>query len=113
MKNLFLLAACLLFFVAANAQTSPTSHNQGTAKQGTSKQSTSKTTKAAPKDCCKMSGGMMLVVKNGFTTTMSQDLMLKNGTLIHPDGSILTKAGKRFNLKEGYYVDMKGKMAKF
>jgi hypothetical protein len=55
-----------------------------------------------------MQDGMMLVTKDGFTTTMSADIMLANGTVIKSDGSVLTKAGKRFTLKNGQTIDMKG-----
>lgn len=103
MKFITAITAMLFFFFGVSAQTAQTST---TTKKTTA--TTKTTTKAPLKNYCKMQDGMMLVTKDGFTTTMSADIMLANGTVIKSDGSVLTKAGKRFTLKNGQTIDMKG-----
>ena len=67
---------------------------------------------ASMKDCVMMHDGKMMVMKNGKMTDMTEDITLKNGTMIMKDGSVMMKDGTNKVLKEGEAVDMEGKIGK-
>ncbi len=56
--------------------------------------------------CAKMRDGRMVVIFEG--KEISGDVFLRNGTTVKPDGTIITKDGVRFHLKEGQCIDQNG-----
>ncbi len=64
------------------------------------------------KDCVMMEDGKMMVMKNGESMAMDQDMTMKNGTTVMKDGSVKMKDGKTTMLKDGDCVYMDGKMSK-
>jgi len=64
------------------------------------------------KDCVMMKDGKMMVCKAGKTMEMSEDMTMKNGTVVMKDGSVKMKDGKMMKMKEGEVMYMDGKMSK-
>jgi hypothetical protein len=62
------------------------------------------------KKCFVMENGKVMAVKHGKEMTLTQNMMLKNGATIMPDGTVKMKDGTMSMLKEGQYVDVDGKM---
>ncbi len=62
------------------------------------------------KDCVVMENGNMMVMKNGETTPMSQDMTMTNGTVVMTNGSVKMKDGKTMQLKNDECVYMDGHM---
>lgn len=58
--------------------------------------------------CAKMKDGKLVVMHEGKPIT--NDVFLKNGTTIKPDGTIITKEGVRTVLKEETCIDADGKV---
>jgi hypothetical protein len=56
--------------------------------------------------CARMRDGKMVVLFEGKEIT--GDVFLKNGSTIKPDGTVITKDGVRFTLKEGQCIDQNG-----
>jgi hypothetical protein len=56
--------------------------------------------------CAQMRDGKMIVLFDG--KEISGDIFLKNGSTIKPDGTVITKDGVRFSLKEGQCIDQNG-----
>jgi hypothetical protein len=56
--------------------------------------------------CARMRDGKMVVLFEG--KEISGDVFLKNGSTIKPDGTVITKDGVRFSLKEGQCIDQNG-----
>jgi hypothetical protein len=56
--------------------------------------------------CAQMRDGKMIVLFDGKEIT--GDAFLKNGSTIKPDGTVITKDGVRFTLKEGQCIDLNG-----
>ncbi|HLP51403.1 MAG TPA: DUF6799 domain-containing protein [Chitinophagales bacterium] len=107
MKSLFVALTALFFFVNAQAQTT----NTKTQTKTTKTQTTGKAKGHVNKDYFKMSeAGMMMAVKGGVTTTMSVDVMLKNGIVIKSDGNVIMKDGKKIKLAAGQSIDARGKI---
>ncbi|HLP21329.1 MAG TPA: DUF6799 domain-containing protein [Chitinophagales bacterium] len=104
MKSLFVALTALFFFVNAQAQTTNT-----TTTTTTKTKTTTKAKSSTPKDYFKMSeAGIMMAVKGGITTTMSVDVMLKNGIVIKSDGNVIMKDGRKVKLAAGQTIDAKG-----
>ena len=59
--------------------------------------------------CAKMRDGKMVVLFEG--KEIGTDVFLKNGTTVKPDGTIITKDGVRFSLKEGQCIDQNGSIS--
>ena len=57
-----------------------------------------------------MKEGKMMVMKNGQTMALTQDMILANGTTIMANGTVKMKDGTTTTLKEGDYVKMDGTM---
>lgn len=55
-----------------------------------------------------MQGGQMILVDNDKVGRMKKDMTMKNGTLVKTDGTVKTKDGRSFQLKEGNRVYMNG-----
>jgi hypothetical protein len=67
------------------------------------------------KDCYLMKDGKMMMMKHGDTTMMKmmdKSVMLNNGATVMMDGTVKMADGTTKMLKEGWYVDMDGKMGK-
>jgi X-X-X-Leu-X-X-Gly heptad repeat protein len=65
------------------------------------------------KDCYLMKDGQMMKVKHGDTTTMKimdKSVTLNNGATVMTDGTVKMADGTTKMLKEGWYVDIDGKM---
>lgn len=62
------------------------------------------------KVCYAMKDGKMMVMKHGKMMMMSKDMKLSNGEMVMKDGTVKMTDGTTSMLKEGQYVDMKGKM---
>jgi hypothetical protein len=56
--------------------------------------------------CARMRDGKMIVLFDG--KEISGDVFLKNGSTVKPDGTVITKDGVRFSLKEGQCIDQNG-----
>ena len=56
-----------------------------------------------------MKEGKMLHIMDGKEMQMQNQMTLKNGTMINPDGSFQLKNGKQFRLNNGQCMDMSGK----
>lgn len=59
--------------------------------------------------CAKMRDGKMIVLFEG--KELGTDVFLKNGITVKPDGTIITKDGVRFSLKEGQCMDQNGSIS--
>lgn|GEM_PF-1815469 len=64
------------------------------------------------KNCCMMKDGKLVQMKDGKEIAMTEDVKLGNGTLVHKDGSMDTKDGKKMMLKDGECIDMNGTMGR-
>jgi len=67
------------------------------------------------KNCYLMKDGQMMILKHGDTTmmkTMDKSVTLNNGATVMTDGTVKMADGTTKMLKEGWYVDMDGKMGK-
>ncbi|MBL7922377.1 MAG: hypothetical protein JNJ40_18825 [Bacteroidia bacterium] len=60
------------------------------------------------KYCAKLKDGKIMVVHEGNPITA--DITLTNGSTIKSDGTVITKDGTSFTLKEGECVDKNGAM---
>lgn len=56
--------------------------------------------------CARMRDGKMVVLFDGKEIT--GDVFLKNGTTVKADGTVISKDGVRFSLKEGQCIDQNG-----
>lgn len=56
-----------------------------------------------------MKDGKMLHNMDGKEMQMQNDMTLKNGTIVKPDGSYQLKNGKQLHLRDGQYMDMNGR----
>jgi len=98
MKKLFLVTvASLLTCGAAVAQTEV-------------KKESKEVTHQKHDDCVMMEKGKMMVMKDGKTMPMDKEMKMKNGTTVKPDGTCITKDGKKTMMKEGDMMDMNGDM---
>ena len=61
-------------------------------------------------DCVMMKDGKMMAMKSGKSMMMTKDMKMSNGTMVMKDGTVKMKDGSTSTLKDGEYVDMKGKM---
>ena len=64
------------------------------------------------KDGCMMKDGKMMMMHDGKMMAMDKDMTMKNGTMVMADGTVKMKSGKTMMLKNGYCVDMNGKVIK-
>ena len=63
-------------------------------------------------DCCMMKEGKMMVMKNGKTMPMKKTMLMKNGTKCMVNGECIMRDGSKMQLKEGYCMEMSGKMCR-
>jgi len=101
MKKVFFLIAAFIFTMSANAQTNKTTHK---VHHGTMTHSM--------KDCVMMKDGKMMVMKNGKTMAMDEDMTMSDGTVCMMDGTCKMKNGKTMMMKDGDKCYMNGKMGK-
>ena len=59
-------------------------------------------------DRVEMTGGIMVVVKDGFMSFMSNDVTMPNGIVVMKDGTYKLPDGSVKHLKEGDKMDMHG-----
>jgi len=65
------------------------------------------------KDCYLMKDGQMMKMKHGDTTmmkSMDKSVTLNNGTTVMTDGTVKMADGTTKMLKDGWYIDMDGKI---
>jgi hypothetical protein len=62
------------------------------------------------KYCAKIEGGKKVVMYQGYT--MTDDITLKDGTKILPDGTVVKKDGTKTALQVGECIDKDGMIAK-
>ncbi|OJW52907.1 MAG: hypothetical protein BGO55_06500 [Sphingobacteriales bacterium 50-39] len=60
-----------------------------------------------------MKHGKLLEKYKGHTRVVTKDIILVNSTTIHPNGSVDAGSGENFQLTEGQYMTMDGKVKKF
>ncbi len=54
--------------------------------------------------------GKLMMMKDGTTSAVTQEVTLPDGTTISTDGKVTWKDGKSQTLKENEWVDMNGKI---
>lgn len=97
MKKIILLLAVSAFSLCLYAQdnrTDTTRHHMGKMDK--------------MKDCVVMENGSMMVMKNGETTPMAQDMTMTDGTVVMTNGTVKMKNGKTKQLKNDECVYMDG-----
>ncbi len=57
-----------------------------------------------------MKHGKMMVMKDGKTMKMTEDMTMSDGTMVMKDGMVKMKDGKTMKMKNGEMVMMDGKM---
>jgi len=60
-----------------------------------------------------MKHGKLLEKYHGHIRVVTKDIMLVNSTTIHPNGSVDAGSGENFQLTEGQYMTMDGRIKKF
>ena len=60
-----------------------------------------------------MKHGKLLEKYNGHIRVIRKDITLVNNTTIHPNGSVDAGSGENFQLTEGQYMTMDGRVKKF
>jgi|SRR5450631_3792249 hypothetical protein len=99
MKKLFYIFVFSTLSIGAFAQNK--TQDSSMSKMGTTQ-----------KDCVMMSGGKMMMMKNGKMMEMDKDVTMANGTVCMKDGTCKMKNGKTMMMKEGDKCYMDGKMKK-
>lgn len=90
----FYFLLCLLLITStASAQTTPDTLNFSRLQDGYA-----------------MYQGKMIQIQNGQATTLSQNITLKNGAKVSPNGMVLLPGKKERKLPEGYAVNLNGKI---
>jgi len=64
------------------------------------------------RDHMMMRDGKVMLNRSGNRTTLDNDMVLANGTVVSPSGTIKTKDGKTMQLREGEKLDMNGMIIK-
>ncbi len=59
-----------------------------------------------------MKDGKMMVMKDGKSTMMTEEMTMKDGTKVMTDGAVTMKDGKKMMMKEGDMMTMEGMMMK-
>ena len=77
-----------------------------------SKMDNMKMDKMKMKDCVYMEDNHMMVMKDGKSMMMNNDMKMNNGTTVMKDGSMMMKDGSKKMMMNGECVDMDGKMTK-
>ena len=101
MKELIVVIAILFATKYVNAQQPGDSAREKTGKGPVSGSK-------EMKSYLSMQGGQMILVDNDKVGRMKKDMTMKNGTLVKTDGTVKTKDGRSFQLKEGNRVYMNG-----
>lgn len=52
--------------------------------------------------------GKIMVVKNERKVEITEDMTMKNGTIVNRDGTVTMSDGKKLKLKDGDWVTMEG-----
>lgn len=105
MKKLFVSITALLFASGiVFAQNAPTQ----TTEPAKIKTAQTHAEKCTVKNCVMMENGKMVVMKNGKTMPMTEDVTLANGTKIMKDGTMILKDGKKSQMKNDDCIAMTG-----
>lgn len=105
-KKTLLLAALAIsvFLSACNKTTTQTQENFPSTEQNA--------TTTQPKDTAKsvyyMTGGKMMMVKNGQVQSMTGDQTLNDGAVVKTNGEVVRKDGSKMMLKNGESITMDG-----
>ena len=102
------MIACI-FAIGAHAQNAPATNSNPTPAKASPTTATTHQEKKM-KDGVMMKDGKMWVTQEGKTTAMDKEMTLKNGTKVMPDGSYVTKDGKKMKLANGESIDKEGKV---
>jgi len=62
------------------------------------------------KDCCMMTEGKMMQLKNGQLTPIKKPVILANGTKVKRNGKCILPDGTRIRMVEGNCMDNSGKL---
>lgn len=64
--------------------------------------------KMTKKDHIMMKDNKVMVQKDGKVMTLEKDMILDNGTIVAPDGTVTMKGGDKMMLKNGDAIDIMG-----
>jgi len=92
MKQLIGILAFFALSLGARAQDSTATHD------------------STPWDYIMMKQGKMIEVMKSQKKEVTANVILVNGTTIHPDGTINVSSGRTKKLKEGQYITMDGRI---
>jgi len=77
---------------------------------GTANAQSSKLNVSVIKDCCMMTEGKMMQLKNGQLTPIKKPVILANGTKIKRNGKCILPDGTKIRMVEGNCMDNSGKL---
>ena len=100
MKNLGLLILAFAFSYGASAEIN----------SATSQQNTNVVYSQKHHEGYFLKDGKLMMMKDGTTSAVTQDVTLTNGTTVTTDGKVTWKDGKSQTLTEKDWVDMNGKI---
>ena len=66
----------------------------------------------AERDCVMMHDGKVMMMKEGKSTPMTEDMTMSNGTMVMKDGTVMMKDGTSKRLQKGEVVYMDGSMGR-
>jgi len=105
-------ASILMVVASFTASNSYAQTNMDHSKMDHSNMDHSKMDHSKMDDCCMMKDGKMMVIKDGKTTPMEEEMTMKNGTKCMTNGMCTMKDGKKMQMKDGECMDMSGMMEK-
>lgn len=111
-KVIFIIVAFCssMCLVAQTDSTQNIMHGDANNHHKITKINNQKTTYKSFSDGIMMKNGKMMMVKNGKSTLLDQEMSMDNGTKVMPDGTMMKKDGKKMMMKEGQHMDMSGNM---
>ncbi|GEP51921.1 hypothetical protein FNO01nite_25930 [Flavobacterium noncentrifugens] len=77
---------------------------------GTAHAQSSKLNVSVIKDCCMMTEGKMMQLKNGQLTPIKKPVILANGTKVKRNGKCILPDGTKIRMVEGNCMDNSGKL---
>lgn len=104
-----LLAAAALCFTCLMAQAQTTETKEKSKVKGSMAQEGA-IKPMAMQSGMMMAGGKMMVMKDGKTTAMTEDMSLPNGTKVMKDGSVKMADGSTVMMHDGDHMSMDGKL---
>ena len=100
MKNLSLLILAVAFSYGASAEIN----------SATSQQNVNQVYSQKHHEGYFLKDGKLMMMKDGTTSAVTQDVTLTDGTTISTDGKVTWKDGKSQTLTDSNWVDMSGKI---